>query len=126
MDCVFCKIVNGEIPSKKIYEDDLVYAFHDINPVTPVHFLVIPKEHISGANDIDESNSQIVAHIFEVIAKLAKEFDIDKSGYRIVNNCGEDGGQTVHHMHFHVLGKKNLAGHKNIVILLELCYTILV
>ena len=82
MDCVFCKIVNGEIPSKKIYEDDLVYAFHDINPVTPVHFLVIPKEHISGANDIDESNSQIVAHIFEVIAKLAKEFDIDKSEYR--------------------------------------------
>lgn len=108
MDCVFCKIVNGEIPSKKIYEDDLVYAFHDINPVTPVHFLVIPKKHISGANEIDESNSHIVAHVFEVIAKLAKEFDIDKLGYRIVNNCGEDGGQTVHHMHFHVLGKKKL------------------
>ena len=108
MDCVFCKIVNGEIPSKKIYEDDLVYAFHDIDPVTPVHFLVIPKKHISGANEIDESNSHIVAHVFEVIAKLAKEFDIDKSGYRIVNNCGEDGGQTVHHMHFHVLGKKKL------------------
>nr|WP_281682774.1 histidine triad nucleotide-binding protein [Finegoldia magna] len=108
MDCVFCKIVNGEIPSKKIYEDDLVYAFHDINPVTPVHFLVIPKKHISGANEIDESNSQIIAHIFEVIAKLAKEFNIDQSGYRIVNNCGEDGGQTVPHMHFHVLGKKKL------------------
>lgn len=108
MDCVFCKIVNGEIPSKKIYEDDLVYAFHDINPVTPVHFLVIPKKHISGANEIDESNSQIIAHIFEVIAKLSKEFNIDQSGYRIVNNCGEDGGQTVPHMHFHVLGKKKL------------------
>ncbi len=108
MDCVFCKIVNGKIPSKKIYEDDLVYAFHDINPVTPVHFLVIPKKHISGANEIDESNSQVIAHIFEVIAKLAKEFNINQSGYRVVNNCGEDGGQTVPHMHFHVLGKKKL------------------
>ncbi len=108
MDCVFCKIVNGEIPSKKIYEDDLVYAFYDINPITPVHFLVIPKQHITGANEINEDNSMIVGHIFEVIAKLAKELNIDKTGYRIVNNCGEDGGQTVNHMHFHVLGKKKL------------------
>lgn len=108
MDCLFCKIIAGEIPSKKIYEDDLVYAFYDIDPKAPTHFLVIPKEHISSANELTEENSKVVAHAFLVIAKLAKELGL-KNGYRIVNNCGEDGGQTVEHLHFHVLGGRMLA-----------------
>lgn len=108
MDCLFCKIVAGEIPSNKLYEDDQVLAFYDIDPKAPVHFLVIPKQHIQSADEIDASNSQIVAHVFEVVAKLAKELKLD-NGYRIVNNCGEDGGQTVGHLHFHVLGGRMLA-----------------
>ena len=108
MDCIFCKIVSGEIPSNKVYEDDKVLAFHDIAPAAPVHILVIPKEHISCANDINSNNSGIVAHIYEVIAKIAKEQGIWEKGYRIVNNCGEDGGQTVGHLHFHVLGGRSL------------------
>ena len=107
-DCIFCKIINGEIPSKKIYEDEFVYAFYDINPEAPVHFLVIPKEHIKSANLITEENSKIIAHIFEVVGKLAKDLGISENGYRIVNNCGVDGGQTVDHMHFHVLGGREL------------------
>lgn len=107
-DCIFCKIIKGEIPSSKIYEDDKVYAFKDINPEAPVHFLVIPKEHIQSVNDINENNSDIIAHIFEVINKLVVEQKVDKTGYRIINNCGEDGGQTVNHMHFHVLGGRSL------------------
>ncbi len=107
-DCLFCKIAAGEIPSKKVYEDETVYAFYDISPEAPVHFLVIPKEHIASANELNDKNSAVIAHIFEVIAKLAKELDIADSGYRIVNNCGQDGGQTVGHLHFHVLAKRNL------------------
>lgn len=107
-DCIFCKIINGDIPSKKIYEDDKVYAFYDINPEAPVHFLVIPKEHIQSANAIKENNADIVAHIFKVINKLVVDLNIAETGYRIVNNCGEDGGQTVNHMHFHVLGGRSL------------------
>lgn len=107
-DCIFCKIVNGEIPSKKIYEDEYVYAFYDINPEAPVHFLVIPKEHIKSVNLITEENSKVIAHIFEVIRNLTKELGISENGYRIVNNCGVDGGQTVDHMHFHVLGGREL------------------
>lgn len=107
-DCLFCKIVKGEIPSKKVYEDDKVYAFHDINPEAPVHFLVIPKEHIQSANDLNDNNSDIISHIFKVINKLAVELNISEKGYRIVNNCGEDGGQTVGHIHFHVLGGRNM------------------
>ena len=102
MDCTFCKIVAGEIPSKTIYEDDLVKAFYDISPAAPVHFLVIPKEHIAKLDEITEENSAIIAHIYEVIAKLAKELKLDK-GYRVISNCGEDAGQTVFHIHFHVL-----------------------
>ena len=105
MDCLFCKIANGEIPSKKIYEDDKVLAFYDIEPQAPVHFLVIPKEHIASANELNEENSSVIAHIFTVIAKIAKELDLE-NGYRIVNNCGEDGGQSVKHLHFHILGGK--------------------
>ena len=107
-DCVFCKIINGEIPSTKLYEDDRVLAFKDINPEAPVHFLVVPKEHIASANELNEDNANIVAHIFKVINKLVVETKIADSGYRIINNCGKDGGQTVNHIHFHVLGGKTL------------------
>lgn len=109
MDCLFCKIINGEIGSSKVYEDDKVYAFRDIEPQAPVHILIIPKEHIASANELDEKNSAIVGHIFAVAAKIAEEEDIAQGGYRIVNNCGEDGGQTVKHLHFHLLGGRSLA-----------------
>lgn len=108
MDCLFCKIASGEIPSNKIYEDDRVLAFYDIDPKAPVHFLVIPKVHIKCADEIDESNADIVAHVYTVIAKIAARLGLSK-GYRIVNNCGEDGGQTVGHLHFHVLAGRNLS-----------------
>lgn len=107
-NCIFCKIIKGEIPSKKIYEDDKVIAFHDISPAAPVHVLVIPKEHIESANHITEENSQVIAHIFQVINKIVEELNIAEDGYRIVNNCGNDGGQTVGHLHFHVLGGRKL------------------
>lgn len=107
MDCIFCKIINGDIPSRKIYEDDKVLAFYDIDAKAPVHFLIIPKEHIESAAQITAENSAIIAHIFEIAARLAKELGLDK-GFRIVNNCGEEGGQTVAHLHFHVLAGRNL------------------
>jgi histidine triad (HIT) family protein len=108
MDCIFCKIANGEIPSKKIYEDEKVIAFHDISPEAPIHFLVIPKEHIQSVNEISEENANIISHIFLVINKLVRELNIEKTGYRVVNNCGKDGGQSVNHIHFHVLGQREL------------------
>ncbi|GAB6169641.1 HIT domain-containing protein [Clostridium carnis] len=108
MSCIFCSIIKGEIPCNKIYEDDKVLAFHDISPEAPVHFLVIPKEHIQSVNNINEENSDIISHIFIVINKLVRELNISESGYRIINNCGEDGGQTVNHIHFHVLGAREL------------------
>ena len=107
-NCIFCKIANGEIPAKKIYEDDMVLAFNDISPEAPVHILVIPKEHIQSVNDINEENSEVIAHIFMVINKLVRELNIAHTGYRIINNCGEEGGQTVNHIHFHVLGGRSL------------------
>ncbi len=103
MDCIFCKIANGEIPTTKVYEDDTVIAFNDLSPQAPVHVLIIPKQHISSAAELNPSNSGVVAHIFEVAAKLGKDMGLE-NGYRIVNNCGEDGGQTVHHLHFHFMG----------------------
>ena len=106
-DCIFCKIISGEIPSNKVYEDEEVIVFHDISPMAPVHLLVIPKQHICGANGIDESNSKVVSHIFEVAARVAESFHLD-AGYRIVTNVGDDAGQTVHHLHFHILGGKKL------------------
>ncbi len=106
MDCLFCKIINGDIPSKKVYEDDLVYVFEDIAPTAPIHYLLIPKEHIASAAEITPENSKIVAHIFEVIAKLAKDLNL-KDGFRVVNNCGESAGQTVFHMHFHLLAGRS-------------------
>ena len=107
-DCLFCKIKNGEIPSTKVYEDELVYAFLDIDPQAPVHIIIIPKVHISSANEISEENCAVVGHIFSVAAKIAKEKGFAENGYRIVNNCGEDGGQTVSHIHFHLLAGRNL------------------
>lgn len=101
-DCLFCKIIAGEIPSTKVYEDDLCLAFKDIDPQAPTHILVIPKEHIASAAEITPENSAVVAHIFEVISKLAKDMDMS-DGFRVVSNCGESAGQTVHHLHFHVM-----------------------
>lgn len=106
-DCVFCKLSAGEIPSKKVYEDDKVLAFYDLDPQAPVHVLIIPKEHIASADELTEENSGVVSHIFLVAARLAKELGL-KNGYRIVNNCGEDGGQTVKHLHFHLLGGRSM------------------
>lgn len=107
MDCIFCKIANGEIPSKKIYEDDKCLAFYDLNPQAPVHVLFIPKQHICCVNKITEDNADVVAHIFTVIPKVAKELGLE-NGYRIINNCGKDAGQTVIHLHFHLLGGKTM------------------
>ena len=108
MDCLFCKIIAGEIPSTKVYEDDKVLAFRDIAPKAPTHILVIPKTHLAGVDDITPENSEIVSHIFEVIAKIAKDEGLS-GGYRVVSNIGEDGGQTVRHLHFHILGGKKLS-----------------
>lgn len=108
MDCIFCKIIAGEIPSNKVYEDDTVLAFHDIAPQAPVHVIVIPKTHICCAAEINEENSAVIAHIFEVIAKIAKDLGLEK-GFRVINNCGEDGGQTVGHIHFHIIGGVKLS-----------------
>lgn len=107
MDCLFCKIISGEIPSTKVYEDEFVYAFKDIDPQAPFHAVVVPKIHIASADGIDSNNSKYVAKIFEAIAKIAAENDLS-NGYRVVNNCGSDGGQTVGHIHFHVLGGRRL------------------
>lgn len=107
MDCLFCKIVAGEIPSTKVYEDEQIFAFRDINPQAPTHILVIPKEHISSVDAITPENSAIVAHIFEIIPKLAAEEGLDK-GYRVVSNIGEQGQQTVPHLHFHILGGRDM------------------
>lgn len=107
-DCLFCKIVAGEIPSTKIYEDEFVYAFADIDPQAPFHAIVIPKNHIASANEINAENSLLIAKVFEAVAKIAKQENLE-NGYRVVNNCGTDGGQTVHHIHFHLLARRNLA-----------------
>ncbi len=107
-DCLFCKIIAGDIPSTKVYEDDAVYAFRDINPQAPTHILVIPKAHISGCNDVTAENSALVARIFQVIPAIARAEGLT-GGYRVVSNCGDDAGQTVHHLHFHILGGRKLA-----------------
>ena len=104
---MFCKIVAGEIPSTKIYEDESVYAFADIDPQAPFHAIIIPKEHIVSAAEINEKNSQLIARIFEAVAKIAKKENL-ADGFRVVNNCGKDGGQTVGHIHFHLLARRNL------------------
>ena len=106
-DCLFCKIIAGQIPSTKVYEDETVFAFRDIAPQAPTHILVIPKAHLDSVNQVTPENSGIVAHIFEVIPKIAAAEGL--TGYRVVSNCGADAGQTVPHLHFHILGGKMLA-----------------
>lgn len=105
-DCLFCKIAAGQIPSSKVYEDELCYAFYDIAPQAPTHFLVIPKAHIGSVSEVDGDNSTVVAHIFEVIAKVTAELGL--SSYRVVSNIGEQAGQSVFHLHFHVLGGRDM------------------
>ena len=108
MDCIFCKIVKGEIPSNKAYEDENILAFHDIAPQAPVHVIVIPKAHIQSANEITAENSDVIAKIFEAIPKIAADCGLTY-GYRIITNIGDDGCQSVKHIHFHILGGKKLA-----------------
>ncbi len=110
MDCLFCKIIKGEIPSTKVYEDENIYAFRDINPEAPCHILVIPKKHISSMDEITPENSVYVAKIFEKIPEIAKIGGC-ANGYRVISNCGEDAGQSVHHLHFHVIGGVKLPLH---------------
>ena len=106
-DCIFCKIAAGEIPSTKVYEDDLCLAFRDLNPQAPTHILVIPKDHIASVDEINESNEAVVGHIFSVIAKVAKDEGLDQ-GYRVVSNIGDQGQQTVPHLHFHIIGGRDM------------------
>ena len=108
MDCLFCKIAAGDIPSTKVYEDEQILAFRDIAPLAPTHILVIPKEHITSVAEISGENSGVVAHIFEVIPRIARQEGL-VDGFRVVSNCGDHAGQTVHHLHFHILGGKQLA-----------------
>jgi histidine triad (HIT) family protein len=107
MDCIFCKIIKGDIPSSKVYENEHVYAFRDINPQAPVHILVVPKEHISSVDEITAENSAIVAKIFEAIPEIAKSEKLS-GGYRVISNCGADACQSVKHLHFHILGGAQL------------------
>lgn len=107
MDCIFCKIADKKVPSEIIYEDEKIVAFKDLEPVAPVHVLIIPKNHISSANDISEENHEVISHIFKCVPQIAKTLNLD-NGFRIINNCGSDGGQTVNHIHFHLIGGKKL------------------
>lgn len=108
MDCLFCKIIEGAIPSSKVYEDDMCLAFRDINPQTPVHILVIPKIHLASVDEVNADNSAYVAHIFECVPKIAREAGL-KNGYRVITNCGADACQSVKHLHFHILGGEQLS-----------------
>ena len=110
MDCLFCRIISGEIPSQKVFEDQLCYAFKDINPQAPVHVLVIPKLHIPSVDGVNEENSAYVSHIFECIPRIAAELGLG-DGYRVITNCGENGCQSVKHLHFHILGGQKLSEH---------------
>lgn len=109
-DCLFCKIIKGEIPSKKVYEDENTYAFYDISPQAPVHVLVINKKHNSNIADANDNDPETIAQCMNACVKVSRLLGIDKSGYRVVSNCGDDACQTVKHMHFHILGGKQLSG----------------
>ena len=111
-DCLFCKIIKGEIPSNKVYEDDEILAFKDINPAAPIHILVIPKKHITSLAHLEKEDEAIVGRIYGVINKIAEEQGVKEKGYRVIVNCGKDGGQEVMHLHFHLLAGKQL-GEKN-------------
>lgn len=106
--CLFCKIANGVIPSNKVYEDDRLIVFHDISPMAPVHVLIVPKVHIPSLNEVQAQDGTLMAHIMSIAAKVADTLGVSGTGYRVVNNCGEDGGQTVAHLHFHLLGGRSL------------------
>lgn len=110
MDCIFCKIINKEIPSKIVYEDDEVLAFEDIAPQAPVHIVVIPKKHIAKITEIEKEDEALIGKIYSVINKIAREKQIAEEGFRVIINCGENGGQEVKHVHFHLLGGKKLSG----------------
>lgn len=107
-ECIFCKIINGDIPSDKIFEDDKVFIFRDIAPEAPQHVLIVPKEHINNINELEEKHKSLIGHIFLCARDIAKKLEIDDNGYRVVVNTGEDGGQTVSHIHFHLLGGRSL------------------
>ena len=107
-NCIFCKIIGGQIPSDKVYEDELIFAFRDINPQAPVHILVIPKIHLASMNEITAENTHVIARIFEKIPQIAKAEGLEENGYRVVSNCGSDGCQSVLHLHFHILGGRKL------------------
>ena len=107
-DCLFCRIIKGDIPSTKVYEDDMLLAFKDINQVAPVHVLVIPKTHVENTNEIDSTNSEYIAHIYEKMSEIAENAGVKESGYRLICNCGEDAGQEVKHLHFHMIGGTKL------------------
>lgn len=109
-NCIFCKIISGEIPSKIVYEDEQVVAFHDINPVAPVHILIIPRSHIPTLNDISSEHKELLGHLAWVSKQLARQYNVDEKGYRFVINCNEDGGQEVQHLHAHLLGGRALGG----------------
>ena len=108
MDCLFCKIINGEIPSEKVYEDEYVYAFNDISPTAPLHVLIIPKKHISTINDIEDKDAELIGKIFLAAKKIAKEKGVAEDGYRVVTNCNKNAGQTVFHIHYHLIGGREL------------------
>lgn len=108
MDCLFCKIANGSIPSEKLYEDDFILAFKDINPVAPVHIVIIPKEHIDSVMLLKDEHKSLIGHIFIKAQEIAKKCGIAETGFRLINNCGNDGGQSVMHIHFHLLGGRSL------------------
>lgn len=108
MDCLFCKIINGEIPSQKVYEDEYVYAFNDISPTAPVHILIVPKKHISTINDIEDNDAELIGRIYLAAKKIAKEKGIAEDGYRVVTNCNSMAGQTVFHIHYHLIGGREL------------------
>lgn len=107
-NCIFCSIIEGKIPSQKVYEDEYVFAFKDINPEAPVHVLIIPKQHIASINELNEDNAHVVGHIYSAAKNIANELGVAESGYRVVANCGRDAGQTVYHIHFHLLGGRSL------------------
>lgn len=109
-DCIFCKIINRQIPSDIVYEDDEIIAFKDVKPMAPVHILVIPKKHIASVMELSQVDEKVVGKVYCVIQKLAKEFNLAEDGFRVVTNCGENAGQTVKHIHFHLLGGKKLSG----------------
>ncbi|SEN09144.1 histidine triad nucleotide-binding protein [Paenibacillus sp. OV219] len=110
MDCIFCKIIEGSIPSKKVFENEHVVAFHDIQPAAPVHILLIPKKHIATMNDVTDADDALMAELLRAARHVARELGVAESGYRLVNNCNSDGGQIVYHLHFHLLGGEKLKG----------------